>query len=357
MNISEQGRFDSALLDALQRRFPLIREPYAQIGEELGIIAEGVIARVKDLRESGVIREIAGIFDAQALGYRQALVMMRVPEGKLDAAGAVVAGHPGVSHCYGRTGRYNLWFTLAVSPQSRLGLEGTVQLLADRCAAEASAILPTIKRYKLEVNFRNTEDGTRKTEHGMRKSETGNLSPNSGFRAPDSEYRVPPLTDEQVRAIRALQIDLPAQIDPFSAVAAQVGMTADDLLVHAADFLSAGWMRRYAAVLHHRAAGAEANVLVAWQVAGDKADAAGAACSAFPAVSHCYLRPPASDWPYALYTMVHGRTGEECSAAIARIAAAAGLDRREELWTVTEYKKQRIKLLTDDEARWEAGAP
>ena len=162
------------------------------------------------------------------------------------------------------------------------------------------------------------------------------------------------LTPRHVAAIRALQIDLPIRSDPFAPLAQRAEMSADELLVEAADFLAAGWMRRYAAVLHHRAAGAMANVMVVWKVEPARADVAGAACAQVQAVSHCYIRPTFDDWPYALYTMIHGRSPQDCRITIQEIAATASLREHLELWTEKEYKKQRVRLFGEAEQAWEA---
>ena len=115
---------DRRLLEVIQERIPLVREPFAQIASQLGCSEELLLDRLTALSgEAGIIREISGIFDASAFGYTQALIAFRVAEEDLDAAGAVAAAHPGVSHCYARTGTYNLWLTLAVSRRSELGLE------------------------------------------------------------------------------------------------------------------------------------------------------------------------------------------------------------------------------------------
>jgi DNA-binding Lrp family transcriptional regulator len=286
--------FDKSLLAAVQRSVPLVREPFAQLAGGLACEESRVLERLAALREGGILREISGIFDVAVLGYAQALVGIRVPEARADAAGATAPEHPGVSHCYLRTGSYNLWLTLAVSPASRLGLERTAEVLARRFGAEAHLVLPTLKRYKLHVRFGDAPD-------------------DAPAQAPPPEPRpkpAPKLTDEQRRAVRALQIDLPATRDPFAAIAATERLDPDALLVHAADFLAVGWMRRYAAVLHHRRAGAAANVLAAWRT--DAPDALARRFVAFPAVSHCILRPAGPDWPYTLYTMVHGRDEADC---------------------------------------------
>ena len=105
---------DRRLLDLLQQRVPLVRRPYAALAAELGCDESTVLARLARLRggRRPVIREIAGLFDAVRLGYHTTLVACAAPAERLDAAGALVAGHPGVSHCYARDHRLNLWFTL-----------------------------------------------------------------------------------------------------------------------------------------------------------------------------------------------------------------------------------------------------
>ena len=46
-------------------------------------------------------------------------------------------------------------------------------------------------------------------------------------------------------------------------------------------------------------------------------------------VSHCYLRPTYPDWPYSIFTMVHGQTPADCQATIDAISAATGEGCRE----------------------------
>jgi len=331
---------DSLLLAAAQRGLPLVRQPIAELAGRLGRAEPDVRADLTRLCEQGILRRISGLFDAYALGYEQALVAFAIPADAIDRGGEVVAEHPGVSHCYQRSSRYNLWATLAVSSATSLGLTATAQRLAELAGADAHMTLPTIKRYKLDARF------------GPNVREADGVPP-----APVAVYTPPvstiPVTDAQKRAIHALLADLPLTNDPFATLAQDAGMSADDLLVHAADFLAVGIMRRYAAVVDHRAAGATANVLVAWRVDDRAADAAGMRCAAKGQVSHCYLRPPGEDWPYTLYTMVHGPSRQDCATTIDEIIAETRLAEHAALWTTREYKKRPIGLLSDEEATWE----
>lgn len=353
---------DNPLLAALQRSVPLVDCPFDQIGREIGASGDSVLQRVGELRRSGIIREISGIFDAAALGYRQTLVAVAVPPHRLDDAGALAAEHPGVSHCYGRDGAYNLWFTLAVSPASRLGLDKTAAVLANTCGANDYLSLPTLRMFKLQVQF---GEGGRCADPQIepapalritRQTRAAN-GPVEGHVmaavAPPSTATRPPLTTRQVQAVRALQADLPPCTQPFKPLARQADMSVAELLDAGQELLQCGAMRRYAAVLRHQLVGAAANVLVVWRVESDQVQQAAAVCRQMRPVSHCYLRPAAANWPYNLYTMIHGPTRDACQATIARLAAQADLQDHCELWTLKEYKKSRIRLFTGDEQAWE----
>lgn len=356
---------DRQLLDRIQVRVPLVREPFAVLADEVGVSERVVLDRLRDLHAGGgVIREIAAIFDVVRLGFCQSLVALAVPEDEVDRAGSHIAGHPGVSHCYGREGRYNLWFTLAVSPRSTLGLDPTVAILAEECHAAGHMILPTLTRYKLDVRLVNGRVGGAAPDATL-PADTPSASPSPpaapepgsdaprNAASPGARTSGPVPTDAQIRAIRALQVDLPLEPDPFAQPAADEGLSADDLLAGAADFLAAGWMRRYAAVLYHRRVGARENVMVVWRVGQGQADLAGRRCAAVPAVSHCYLRPTYPDWPYGLYTMIHGRSRADCEQTVRAIQLATGLTDCRLHWTTREYKKRRVRLFDGQEQAWE----
>ena len=119
---------DATLLGVLQETIPFSRRPFAGLGERCGLTEDEVLARVMALKENKVIRQISAIFDTRSLGYASSLVAAKIAPEKLDDAVAVINSHPGVSHNYLRNHEFNLWYTIAVPPTSRLGLEKTVEL-------------------------------------------------------------------------------------------------------------------------------------------------------------------------------------------------------------------------------------
>ncbi len=335
---------DKKILTQLQTHVPLTHRPWKNIADAVDMDEQNVLTRICNMRSTGLIRRIGGIFDAAALGYSQSLVAFEIPPADLEQAGVLVSTHPGVSHCYSRADEFNLWFTLAVSPGSRLGLEKTVDILGSRCNAKSRLILPVGRCFKLNVRFDFDQTGKVKTLPVEKETSSPQTSSAS------AEMKI---TDLYRRVVLALQTDLQAIPEPFTAIAKDAGMGEDELFTLAGELLDCGVLRRYSAVLAHRPAGANANVMVVWPVENDRIEQAGKEAAINPAVSHCYHRPARPGWPYSLYTMIHGRTREDCKRTIEQIAQSTRLSDWRELWTEREFKKQAVQYFSSAEAEWE----
>src|SRR3712207_40293 len=136
----------------MQGRFPIEPRPYAAVARELGVPEEAVLARVQELIDERIIRQVTPIFDTRALGYESMLVAARVdPENPWRPA-KVVNSHPGVSHNYLRNHDFNMWFTIAVEEDSELGLQGTLDVLQRETGAESIRQLPTLKLFKIRMD-------------------------------------------------------------------------------------------------------------------------------------------------------------------------------------------------------------
>src|SRR3712207_8173266 len=144
---------DREILNRIQREVPLEREPFEAIGRDLGIAGDEVIRRIESLKRGRVIRQISAIFDTRVLGYESSLVAAKIPAHRLSEGAKAINSHPGVSHNYARNNEFNLWYTVAVPPASRLGLEGTVDVLHRISGAEKTRILPTLKLFKIGVTL------------------------------------------------------------------------------------------------------------------------------------------------------------------------------------------------------------
>ena len=335
---------DASLLGVLQETVPFVERPFADLGKRCGLTEEATLARVKALKETKVIRQISAIFDTRSLGYASSLVAARIAPDQLDAAVAVINSHPGVSHNYLRNHAFNLWYTIAVPPTSRLGLDGTVDLLHRLSGAASTRLLPTLRLFKIGVRF-DVEGGARPDDQEAPAYTEANRT------------EAGPLTAGEIAFVRLMQRDLALVPAPFVAVAEELGMSFEAAAALHQRFLTSGRMRRFAAVLHHRKAGFGANAMGVWAGPADDPEALqrlGEMMAGFRAVSHCYQRPSYPEWPYNLFTMVHGKSEEECEQTLAAIAEATGISDRHALYSTKEFKKVRVRYFTDEEAKWES---
>ena len=331
---------DKDLLNLIQREFPLEREPFDALGSFLGLAGDEVVRRIDALKRGRVIRQISAIFDTRVLGYQSSLVAARIPPEKLASGAKAINSHPGVSHNYERNNEFNLWYTVAVPPDSRLGLEGTVDVLHKISGAERTRILPTLKLFKIGVTLDMKEGATAKKE-----------SPQYG--EADRERADRNTSEDDKAAIRALQEDVPLTARPFDLWGRQVGLSYEELLERAYDLQRRKIMRRFSAVLYHRKAGFRANAMGVWKVPPERIDEVGQMFAQYQAVSHCYQRPVYKDWPYALFSMVHGRTEEECESVLGAMSEESDITEYASLYSTREYKKTRVRYFTPEMEAWE----
>lgn len=332
---------DKRLMNVLQSGFPLIREPYAAIAGEAGISLAETLERTNRLLDNRIIREITPIFDTRALGYSSMLVAAKVDAEHPQRAAAVVNAHPGVSHNYLRNHDFNLWFTIATPPDSKLGLEKSLEALMDEAGAESMRQLPTLTLFKINMNL-EMEGGTDALSSAVEA-------------VPPREIEAQPYDEKDIAIIRALQGPMAAIPRPYDEAAAQVGMDVEDFLAHLEGMKERHLLRRVAAILYHRRAGFSANGMGVWRVPEDEILETGRRMASFRGVSHCYQRPTYEDWPYSVFTMAHGRSKEECDAILDSIAEDCGMgpEDRATLYSSTEYKKIRLRYFTDDYRQWE----
>jgi DNA-binding Lrp family transcriptional regulator len=333
---------DKRLMNLLQSRFPLDPEPFALVAGEADLELDDVLARTQRLLDGRIIREITPIFDTRALGYDSMLVAAKVDSENPQRAARMVNAHPGVSHNYLRTHDFNLWFTIATPPDSKLGLKGSIDALMEETGAISMRELPTLVLFKINMNL-EMEGGTDALEAAVEA-------------APPRELEAQPYdaTDEAI--IKALQGPMKAVERPYDDAARELDMNTDELLEHLGGMVDRKILRRVAAILYHRRAGFSANGMGVWKVPEDQILEVGGIMAATRGVSHCYQRPTYDDWPYSVFTMAHGRSKEECDAVLDSIAEKCemGPDDRSTLYSSTEYKKIRLHYFTPDYAEWEA---
>ena len=332
-------------MNILQSDFPLVHEPFQAIGDQCGISESSVLSRIRELKRKNVVRQIGAIFDTRRLGYSSTLVAMRFADDHLDVGAQILNAHPGISHNYARDGDFNLWFTLALPPGKEI--EHEVDKLIHLSGAETARILPTIRFFKIGVNF----------------DMVNNVSNAKNYFVPDAQYTNgigngdttknlptadPDLTEADVAFVREFQEDLPLESRPFDEMAERLRLTVDELFTKADEMISRRLMRRYAAVLHHRRAGFSANAMAVWNVPEDRSAEVGMTMAKHPAVTHCYERPRYEDWRFSHFTMIHAVTRGECEDIASKISDETEIEDYQLLYSHREYKKTRVRYFVDD---------
>ncbi|MBA2515810.1 MAG: Lrp/AsnC family transcriptional regulator [Solirubrobacterales bacterium] len=330
---------DKKLLNLMQGRFPLERRPFARVAGLAGVSEEEVLKRVSHLIEHRIIRQVTPIFDTRALGYQSMLVAAKVDPEYPHRAAKFINTHPGVTHNYLRNHEFNLWFTLATEPRSKLGLDGTLEVMAARAGAESIRQLPTLKLFKIRMDL-EMEKGTDALSEAAEAKEPLELEPIE-------------VSEHDIAIIRATQGDMPIVSEPYARAAERLGASQEDVIAGLESLRERGGLRRVAAILYHRRAGFSANGMGVWAVPEDEILETGKQMAAYRGISHCYQRPTYQDWPYSVFTMAHGRSKEECDAILDSIAEATGIENRSTLYSSTEFKKIRMIYFTDDFAAWE----
>lgn len=159
------------------------------------------------------------------------------------------------------------------------------------------------------------------------------------------------LTKIEQAVVRELQKGLPLTHRPFDVLAQQVGLQEEELLHIVRRMQKNKVFRRFGIALSHRKVGVTANAMVVWQVPAEQVEAVGKQLAASPHVSHCYQRPAyPPDWPYNLFTMVHGSSRDECQQIVQQMAREVAVDNYQLLYSTTELKKTTMRYFTENQA-------
>ena len=149
--MQELDSIDSAILNRIQSKFPIISRPYLEVANELGLTEKEVLDRVVKLKKTGIIRRIGGNFVPGKLGFVSTLCAARVPADKIEHFAKVVNRFPGVTHNYQRDNKYNVWFTF-ISP-SMEEIEANLKKIVAETGVIDILNLPATKVFKIKAQF------------------------------------------------------------------------------------------------------------------------------------------------------------------------------------------------------------
>jgi DNA-binding Lrp family transcriptional regulator len=151
------------------------------------------------------------------------------------------------------------------------------------------------------------------------------------------------LTEIEKKVIHGLQRDLPVSPRPFLEIAQELGLEEEVIVTIIQQLMDQGYIRRFGATIRHRISGFQANAMAAWAVPETEVERVGTQMAGVREVTHCYEREISGEWRYNIFTMIHGKTQEECEAIARRMAAATGLKDYALLFSDAELKKTTMR--------------
>jgi len=328
---------DARLLDAWQSGLPIEPRPFRAVADDLSCDVDTAVERVSALQARGLIRRFGPVLNPPAIGS-SALASLRVPAGEIEAATAAINRHDAVNHNYRRDHEWSLWFVVTAASEAERSR------VLDEIHAESGhepLVLPMLTDYYVDLEFPvvNGDDVARADTRSSvtRMSETA-----AG------------LTATEASVIEAVQEGLPVTTTPFADVAATAGLPLETVLDALRSLRDRRCIKRIGCVVDHRRVGFDSNCMVVWDVPDDERDDRGVDAGAHPNVTLCYHRPrrPKRDWPYNLFTMIHGRDPERVDETIDELSTDVLPDPHERLRTTATLKQTGARyeslVATDD---------
>jgi len=145
---------DARLLAALEGGLPRVPRPFQALGAAVGLDEAEVIARLRALKEAGVVRRFGFVVRHHELGFKaNAMAVFDVPDDRVADVGAQLAELPFVRLCYRRERHPPVWpYNLFAMIHGRE--RATVEAQADDAADRAGiahcprALLFSSRRFK-----------------------------------------------------------------------------------------------------------------------------------------------------------------------------------------------------------------
>jgi len=145
------------------------------------------------------------------------------------------------------------------------------------------------------------------------------------------------------KIINLIQGDLPLASRPFAILAERLGIPETTLLEKIRELKQRGIIRRFGATLRHQEAGFSSNAMVVWKVPNERLEEVGKSIASFKEVTHCYQREPQKDWPFNLYSMVHGSNRDDCRKIAEQLSQEVGIREYKLLFSQREFKKTSME--------------
>lgn len=140
---------EKKIISLLQTDIPVVKRPFLEMAEKIGITEEKFLEVLNDLNDQGMIRRFGATLKHQKSGFKaNAMVAWKVDEDRVEKTGNIMATFHQITHCYRRNPapdwKYNLYTMVHASTE-------------DECYAIAKKISKAVGEDEYELLFSRKE--------------------------------------------------------------------------------------------------------------------------------------------------------------------------------------------------------
>ena len=140
---------EKKIITLMQTDIPVIKRPFLEMAEKIGITEDKFLGVLKDLDKRGLIRRFGATLKHQKSGFKaNAMVAWKVPEERVEKTGNIMATFHEITHCYRRNPapgwKYNLYTMVHASDE-------------DECYAIVKKISKAVGENEYELLFSRKE--------------------------------------------------------------------------------------------------------------------------------------------------------------------------------------------------------
>jgi DNA-binding Lrp family transcriptional regulator len=133
-------------------------------------------------------------------------------------------------------------------------------------------------------------------------------------------------SDFETALIAAIGKGLPIVERPYAELGKQLGCGEREVIDGIRRIAMRGDLKRFGVVVRHRKLGYRANAMVVWNLPDARVAEIGTRIGGYPFVTLCYQRPRRlPDWPYNLFSMIHGRDRGAVLGQLRQVVEQCGL--------------------------------
>lgn len=111
---------DKAIINFLQKGFPICESPYQLVSEQLGLSEAELLRRLQKLLDEGTLTRFGPMYHAEVMGGTLTLAAVKAPDQQFDEIAEIINSFPEVAHNYRRNHAMNMWFVIASETPDRI---------------------------------------------------------------------------------------------------------------------------------------------------------------------------------------------------------------------------------------------